>query len=100
MFLHKYSGGTDLNTSVSIGIYYTLVSIIVSYFSSTLPVTSYDERICLLGIVFFVIGQVGNLWHHNLLANLRKDIGTAKNDKEKIVKNYKIPSGNILIIIL
>lgn len=94
LFVHRYSGGTDLSTSISIGVYYTLVSVIVSYFSSQLPVSLYDQKICLVGIIFFVIGQVGNFYHHYILANLRKDVTAIKNDKEKITKNYKIPKGS------
>jgi len=96
LFLHKYSGGTSLSTSISIGIYYTLVSVIVSYFSSLLPLSLYNQRTSIVGIIFFVIGQLGNFYHHYLLANLRKT--TVTNDKESITKNYKVPRGNIITI--
>ena len=94
LFLHKYSGSTDLGTAIFIGIYYTLVSIIVSYFSVQVPLSVYDKNICLLGITFFFLGQIGNFYHHYLLAALRKDNKITSKGIEQI-KNYKIPKGGL-----
>jgi very-long-chain enoyl-CoA reductase len=94
LFLHKYSGSTDLGTAIFIGIYYTLVSIIVSYFSVQVPVSLYDKNILTTGITLFIIGQIGNFYHHYILASLRKDKLNPTEGKDQI-KNYKIPVGGL-----
>jgi len=100
LFLHKYSGGTDLATSISIGVYYTLVSIIINSFLVKVPISLYDSNLCSLGIACFLIGQIGNFYHHYILATLRKDDlnGTTK-DKGQIIKAYKIPSGGLFNLV-
>ena len=95
LFLHKYSGGTDLATSISIGIYYTLVSIIISSFLVQVPISLYDRNLCSLGIACFLIGQIGNLYHHYILATLRKDDDV----RDKGLKAYKIPSGGFFNLV-
>lgn len=94
-FLHKYSGSADFATSISIGIYYTIVSIIINNFLLKVPTSLYNSNLLNVGIACFVIGQIGNLYHHYLLSTLRKDKINDVKDKEQILKTYKVPTGGL-----
>lgn len=98
LFLHKYSGGTDLATSISIGVYYTLVSIIINSFLVKVPTSLYDSNLCSLGIACFLIGQIGNFYHHYILSTLRNKDDL--NGKDNGLKAYKIPSGGLFDLVV
>jgi len=86
MFLHKYSGRTDLGTPSFISFYYTLVTILVAYGA--------DNEINIIkitiGSFLFTIGIVGNFYHHYLLAKLRPDTNERTESKK-----YVAPRGGL-----
>lgn len=67
LFVHKYSGSVSLATSSFIGVYYSLVSALLASLHCNQP----SDPAALLGVGLFVVGQLGNLYHHVLLSNLR-----------------------------
>ena len=79
MFVHKYSGYTDKGTPCQISIYYTLLTLMIAYAGGR---TDYDEfankTMLGIGTSLFVVGIVGNFYHHYLLASLRSQGGSAK----------------------
>merc|ERR1712039_594231 len=56
--------------------------------------TAVDQNMLGLGLVFSVVGQLGNLYHHWLLANLRSGAATSKGDGSAQSK-YVIPRGGL-----
>jgi len=70
LFLHVYSGSVELVLSLVIGIFYALTSYLICYVSSTSADPS-SPLLSICGYSFFVIGLLGNLYHHYLLRNLR-----------------------------
>jgi len=76
-FIHKYSGTVSLTLSSIIGIYYALVTTLICFVANPIP----DVASVQIGSGIFTIGLAGNLYHHYLLANLRK---TKSADKKYI----------------
>ena len=91
VFLHKYSGTADLTTSVFIGAYYALVSALIII--TAVPMDLEEEPSQRLGLVVFALGELGNLYHHYLLRQLRtaKSHKASKNDKRR----YVVPTGGL-----
>lgn len=83
LFLHIYSGKVSLGVSTMIGTYYTITASAISYVSAK-EVSHTEKRI---SILLFVVGSIGNCYHHYLLAKLRSD----GNNK----KIYLIPQGGM-----
>ncbi|CAK7325155.1 unnamed protein product [Dovyalis caffra] len=86
MFVHKYSGGMALDCAITITFGYfttTSVTIYAQTLTQGFPEPPVDLKY--IGIVIFLLGIVGNFYHHHLLASLR-----AKNDK-----GYKVPRGGL-----
>ena len=77
MFLHKYSGRTDKGTPTQISLYYTLVTVLIAYASGS---SGHDASIQMIsfGTALFVIGIIGNFYHHYLLASLRSGSSSKK----------------------
>ncbi|KAJ0725385.1 putative 3-oxo-5-alpha-steroid 4-dehydrogenase (NADP(+)) [Helianthus annuus] len=91
LFLHKYSGSMGLESTIIITLSYTISTatmIYAQYLSRDLPNPPIDLKY--IGVGLFLIGIVGNFYHHNILANLRKE-----GDKE-----YKIPQGGLFDLII
>ncbi|KAI3816215.1 hypothetical protein L1987_15906 [Smallanthus sonchifolius] len=91
LFLHKYSGSMGLESAIIITLSYTLSTatmIYAQYLSRDIPDPSIDLKY--LGVGLFVIGIMGNFYHHCILANLRKE-----GDKE-----YKIPHGGLFDLVI
>jgi hypothetical protein len=88
-WLHKYSGQMPLQQAVMIGIIYTLYTIEIA--SNAVPLGSNDPAWRALGLSLFSIGILGNLYHHYLLANLRKDNNTPKDG----ARRYTPPVGGL-----
>ena len=82
--IHKYSGTMPLISSLNISIVYTVATAIVCYYGESVggDVEGLGKR---FGFSLFFLGLVGNLYHHWLLASLRKS-GE---------KRYKIPRGGL-----
>jgi protein-S-isoprenylcysteine O-methyltransferase Ste14 len=70
LFLHKYSGPIQPLTFVIIVVTYALIAGLISALNAqAIPAV---DALFVVGIVLFVIGQIGNFYHHKLLADLRK----------------------------
>ncbi|XAR53556.1 3-oxo-5-alpha-steroid 4-dehydrogenase (NADP(+)) [Bertholletia excelsa] len=91
LFVHKYSGGMFLDAAICISLSY-LISTATMIYSQHLTQGLQQPPLDLtrVGISLFVIGEIGNLYHHFLLSNLRK-----KGDKE-----YKIPKGGLFNLVV
>lgn len=88
LFLHKYSGNLSIFTSILITLAYS--SIVVSIHETVSLNTSLEmlkENFLIttyFGFSLFLIGEAFNLYHHILLAKLRKDSS-----------GYKVPVGGL-----
>ncbi|XP_013720964.2 very-long-chain enoyl-CoA reductase [Brassica napus] len=92
LFIHKYSGEMAIDSALTITTSYFSSTTLMLYsqnFTLGLPEPGFDLKP--LGIVMFVVGIVGNLYHHVLLAKLRSEDGT---------KQYKIPKGGLFDTII
>jgi len=85
-FLHKYSGKVSRGLSTTIGIYYAVASTLILFVAN--PVYTNDFT-TVLGKGLFLIGMVGNFYHHKILASLRNL------DSEKKEKMYVAPRGGL-----
>ncbi|KAM3282677.1 very-long-chain enoyl-CoA reductase isoform X1 [Capsicum chacoense] len=86
LFVHKYSGSMDIEATIVISSSYFLSTVIMIYcqhLTQGLPEPSIDLRYS--GFIIFLVGIIGNFYHHILLSNLR-----TKGEKE-----YKIPQGGL-----
>ena len=88
LFLHKYSGDTEINTARLIGLSYAITALMICLVSN--PDISNSTLSYKLGCFFFVLGELGNLYHHHLLALLRSG-----SNKKTGTKEYKAPSGGL-----
>jgi len=71
LFLHKYSGKINLFNLLAIMAFYSLVAGGLCYLSQW-PAASPAEPNTATGLGLFVLGISGNLYHHQLLAQLRR----------------------------
>lgn len=85
LFIHRYSGNTDAPVASFIGLYYVFTSWITLHFQHLVAPSSFSGLFIKIGLVLFSTGELGNLYHHVLLANLRKNGST----------DYKIPTGGL-----
>lgn len=91
LFIHKYSGKMALDSAILISISYfssTALMIYTQNLSKALPQPSTDLKST--GIALFLIGIIGNFYHHYLLSQTRKKGETG----------YKIPKGGLFSIII
>ena len=110
LFLHKYSGGMERNAAVMIGTFYTLVSTLIimtaePWLSSEDVSNDNEEQtntrlmIQQLGLALFVVGTIGNLYHHYLLRLLRSskssNYSSYDNEKDKKKQRYAPPTGGL-----
>ena len=79
LFLHKYSGTVAFPTAAAIGTYYALITWLIASLSAQ------TTAIALPALACFAIGELGNFYHHALLANLRKGN----------TKGYVVPTGGL-----
>jgi len=82
LFIHRYSGGMAIDYVVLISFIYSFLAACLLYvmqISESLP--SPSMNLMPLGILLFIVGMSGNLYHHYLLSRLRKDGA----------KGYRIP---------
>mmetsp|Transcript_15596 Transcript_15596/g.45606 ORF Transcript_15596/g.45606 Transcript_15596/m.45606 type:complete len:263 (-) Transcript_15596:13-801(-) len=68
MFVHRYSGNVDLGTSCMISVFYGLAAMGLMYFTPKDVEISHSGA---AGAALFIIGVMGNAFHHLLLASLR-----------------------------
>ncbi|KAJ6901517.1 hypothetical protein NC651_019323 [Populus alba x Populus x berolinensis] len=91
LFIHRYSGGVDVESLTPITLSYFTSSVFVIYaqhLAQGLPEPAVDLKYP--GIVLFLIGIIGNFYHHRLLSKLRSN-----NDKE-----YKVPKGGLFDLVI
>jgi hypothetical protein len=88
LFLHKYSGQTELGVARLIGFAYAMTSFMICMVAAKEP-SSLNNH---LGIGLFGLGSIGNLYHHYLLAQLRPS--TTTNDTSSN-KKYVAPKGGL-----
>jgi len=70
LFVHKYSGNMQPFTLVIMIAIYALMGGLISWLNTkTIPAM---DVLFYAGIVFIVVGEAGNFYHHKLLADLRK----------------------------
>lgn len=92
MFIHKYSGGMAVDSAFVISSSYFSSTALMLYSQNlTLGLTEPSFDMKFAGILMFVVGIIGNLYHHILLAKLRNEDGK---------KEYKIPKGGLFDIII
>jgi len=88
LFLHVYSGTVSAGVSSMIGTYYALGTYLIgSVAETTIPSSQYQRLV--FGSTMFIVGIIGNLYHHYLLASLRKNRSGAT------TKRYIAPHGGL-----
>lgn len=92
LFIHKYSGGINLDVAISISLNYFLITtsmVYTQYLSKEFTEPLFDLKNP--GIILFLVGIIGNFYHHYILSKLRQETG----DKE-----YKIPMGGLFKLVI
>jgi len=109
LFLHSFAGSPTEEglTSAMIGGFYTFVAWV---YSRTRTPAGPNDLLFYVGVGVFAIGQLGNLYHHWLMARLRRSARADKEAREanavtqgelrQELKNspqdhYKVPSGGL-----
>eukprot|EP00536_Pseudo-nitzschia_multiseries_P000163 jgi/Psemu1/299886/fgenesh1_kg.3_\ len=88
LFLHRYSGNTELGAAQLIAVSYALTALMISI--TTEPsVSAIGNASTNLGGLLFAAGSLGNLYHHYLLALLRSTTSTSATQK------YIAPRGGL-----
>nr|XP_043614352.1 steroid 5-alpha-reductase DET2-like [Erigeron canadensis] len=91
LFVHKYSGGIILGSIIVVsGCYLSAAAglITIHYLTLGQPEPSVDLKY--IGLITYIVGILGNFYHHKLLSELRKN-----NEKE-----YKIPQGGLFNLVI
>ena len=105
LFLHRYSSkATDGAVGAFIGVYYLLTSLLVTWAQSGVPAATYNKSpaaalALVAGVGLYVVGQLGNLYHHYLLRALRDNntggsAATRRRAKRASSASFKRPSGS------
>ncbi|CAK9316940.1 unnamed protein product [Citrullus colocynthis] len=91
LFIHKYSSKMVLETAIKISLSYfmsTAIMIYTQHLSQGIPEPPIDLKN--IGIGFFLLGIIGNFYHHYLLSQTRKQGETG----------YKIPKGGLFSLVI
>ena len=99
--VHSYSGNVGFFLSMGIGLYYALITMLISSVAKggtpfAVFLSEQSVEITIIGSLLFVIGTLGNLYHHILLSSLRrtsKKSLTTTNSKTKTSPAYVPPKG-------
>lgn len=87
LFLHKYSGPTGFATTIAIAFFYSFAAFFISWLNiKSIPKI---DIWFILGIILYIIGNVGNFIHHKILVDLRKDS-----------MEYFIPTGGLFKVVV
>ena len=74
--VHVYSKRAPAAVGGMIGVFYALLVLLITTQQKYVPADVYDSEaahaMLLLGVTLFAVGTVGNLYHHILLANMRR----------------------------
>lgn len=101
LFLHRYSGTMDGDVLIPISIFYALTAAIIAQQQTSIGAyeDSTGSRIMLgFGLVCSAVGQLGNFYHHWLLAKLRRPAKAKENgqgDTDGQTKAYVVPQGGL-----
>lgn len=100
LFLHRYSGTVNGDAFIPISFFYGLMAALVAYQQKQVSGYGKGEAWLLkLGLVLNVVGQVGNFYHHWLLASLRSR-KTQVDSAALVVKSpYVIPTGGFFSLL-
>jgi steroid 5-alpha reductase family enzyme len=86
LFVHKYSGGTVLNSAILISLgYFVSTASMIDAQHLTQGISEPPVGLKYPGILLFLIGICGNFYHHLLLSKLR----------EEGEREYRIPRGGL-----
>jgi len=93
LFLHRYSGTMNGDFLAPVSTSYALTATLIAH--QQRQIANYagsvaDQRMLLAGIVLNAVGQLGNLYHHWLLAAMRPTKGGAEESSK-----YVVPSGGM-----
>ena len=88
LFLHKYSGTIGVGLSGTIGTYYALCSLMIALSANDAP----SAAVRPVALALFALGEMGNLYHHWLLAGLRSG---ASATTSVTTTGYSPPSGGL-----
>ncbi|KAF3660727.1 putative titin-like isoform X2 [Capsicum annuum] len=91
LFVHKYSGSMAMNSAITISSSYFIAFSSLIYIQH-LTKGSIEPIIDLkyLGFIVFLVGAIGNFYHHFLLSKMRK----------KGESGYKIPKGGLFSLVI
>ncbi|RZC53241.1 hypothetical protein C5167_012102 [Papaver somniferum] len=90
LFVHKYSGGMVLDSTILISLTYFFCSVNMIYNQHLLQgVPDPEIDLKFIGVALFLVGIVGSFYHHCILSNLRKEKSGGSD------KGYKIPKGGL-----
>ncbi|MBN8580296.1 MAG: DUF1295 domain-containing protein [Anaerolineae bacterium] len=87
LFVHKYAGKIDLPTTLMIASFYSLAASMLGWLNQN-PFPAPDGW-TYLGILLYIVGIIGNFYHHKLLADLRKNS-----------LDYFIPKGGLFEVVV
>ncbi|CAK8532818.1 unnamed protein product [Lathyrus sativus] len=91
LFVHKYSASMLLDSAIPITLSYFMSTVTIIYTQHlTKELQEPSINLTYPGILLFLIGIIGNFYHHFLLSKLR-----GKGEKE-----YKIPKGGLFGIVI
>jgi len=91
LFLHKYSGTTDLSTAGRISVFYFLWVVLINAAVRTDEAAASGPGPLGLGVCLFILGTAGNFYHHWLLAQMRGS-GAASS-------GYSVPQGGLFDLV-
>ena len=94
LFVHRYSGSMKAATATFIGIFYSLVSLLITTMQLAVPPALYAGAGGELGVALglFCLGQIGNFYHHWLLADMRRPERNQDASANALASQYTIPS--------
>ena len=90
-FVHNYSGYMPAGNANGIGTYYTLITLLVA-FTATPATEIASPSLLQAGLALYVVGEIGNLYHHYLLKRLRQQ-------KDETDRRYLPPAGGLFTLV-
>ena len=72
LFVHRYSGSLDGGVGGFIGTFYALLTLLITAQQAAVPRDAYVAALLPVGIALYAMGEAGNLYHHALLARMRR----------------------------
>lgn len=91
LFVHKYSGSMAMNSAITIlSSYFIAFSSLIYIQHLTKGSTEPNIDLKYFGFIVFLVGIIGNFYHHFLLSKMRK----------KGENGYKIPKGGLFSLVI